>query len=484
MAMNITDYEPKRVFHYFNEVTKIPRGSYNTDAISNYLVSVGKDLGLETIQDEVGNVIIKVPATEGYEDAAPVLLQGHMDIVCTVAPGYDIDMTKEAPKLMIDGDWLTADGTTLGGDNGIALAMMLALAEAKDIPHPALELVSTVDEETGLEGAEAIDASQLKARKMINLDSEEEGIITVSCAGGITGKVHLPVRRQEAKGGCFHLKMTGLAGGHSGSDIHKELGNANMLMGRALYDLSKKVDFCISQLEGGHLDNVICMECEAEIVVPGASAADVKSEIAAIEAVLQAEYKTSDPGVRIEVEELGEGTRQAIDADSTKRTLLYLLNAPYGVQNMSMDIPGLVETSLNLGALKLEEEEVFGLYALRSSLLTRMKYLQDRLSTIVELCGGKVEYSLYYPAWEFRKDSPLRDTCVKVFEKMYGREPEVEAIHAGLECGLFAGKMCEDFDAVSIGPDMECVHTSDERLSIPSTARTWEYLVEILKECK
>ena len=485
--MNITDFEPKRVFHYFNEISRIPRGSYNTDAISNYLVGVAKDLGLEYIQDEVGNVIIKVPATAGYENAAPVLLQGHMDMVCTVAPGYDIDMTKEAPKLMVDGDWLTAEGTTLGGDNGIALAMMLAIAESKDIPHPALELVSTVDEETGLEGAEAIDADKLAARKMINLDSEEEGIITVSCAGGISALVHLPVVREEISGAGYSVSIGGLAGGHSGSDIDKELGNANMLLGRVLYNLSKEMGFGICEMAGGTADNVICMASDAKIVIPaseGKSAEDVKKALAKFEEVLKIEYKTSDPNVCVKVEELGDVTCQATDADSTRRILLYLLDAPYGIQNMSMDIEGLVETSLNLGALKLEENELTGLYAIRSSLLTRQLYLQDRLDTFVQLIGGHVDFTLYYPAWEFRKDSPLRDTCVSVYQQMYGKDPAVEAIHAGLECGLFAGKMGEDFDAVSIGPDMQAVHTPDEKLSISSTERVWEYLLEVLKACK
>lgn len=480
----ITDFEPKRVFHYFNEISKIPHGSYNTKAISDYLAGVARDLGLEYIQEEVGNVIIKVPASAGYEDAAPILLQGHMDMVCTVEPGRDIDMTKEPIKMIIDGDWLTADGTTLGGDNGIAVAMMLALAESKEYAHPALECVFTVDEETGLEGAEAIDASKLAARKMINLDSEEEGIITVSCAGGVSALVHLPVVRESVHGMGYRVSVGGLQGGHSGSDINKELGNANMLMGRALYDLRKKADFGLVKMAGGNVDNVICMACDAEIVVPSADKAAVEAAIAEVDAILKSEYKTSDPNVCVKVEALGEADYSATDAASTTRVLTYLMTAPYGIQNMSMDIEGLVETSLNLGTLKLEETEMTGLYALRSSLKSRQDYLEDQLSALVCALGGHVDYSLYYPAWEFRKDSPLRDTCIKVYEKMYGSEPEVEAIHAGLECGLFAGKMGEDFDAVSIGPDMYGVHTSDEKLNIPSTQRVWEYLLEVLKASK
>ena len=479
---NITEYEPKRVFHYFNEISKIPHGSYNTAAMTKFLVDFAKAQGLEYIEEEIGNVIIKKPASPGYEKSAPILLQGHMDMVCTVAPGCTKDMTKEGLDLVVDGDWLTAEGTTLGGDDGAAVAYMLALAESDEFQHPALELVFTVDEETGLEGADAIDTDHLAARKMINLDSEEEGIITVSCAGGITGKVHLPIKREEKEGELCTLTIGGLKSGHSGTDINLELGNANILMGRVLYDLSKVTEVSLISMAGGNADNVICQECVAEIIVSDTE--KLASEIDRLDAVLKNEYKTSDPGVFVKAELEGVCRKAATDADSTRRVLGYLMTAPYGVQNMSMDIKDLTETSLNLGALKLEEDEMTALYALRSSVMTRQAYLQDKLTLACEAQGGTVEYSFFYPAWEFRKDSPLRDVCVKVYQEMFGKEPLVEAIHAGLECGIFAGKMGGEFDAVSIGPQMVAVHTADEKLSISSTKRTWEYLLEILKESK
>ena len=479
----ISEFEPKRVFHYFEEISKIPHGSYNTKQISDYLAGFAKDKGLKYIQDELGNVIIYVPASAGYEKSAPVILQGHMDMVCTVVPGKDIDMTKEALKLAIDGDWLYAEDTTLGGDDGMAVAMMLAIAESDAYAHPALECVFTVDEETGLEGAEGLDAKNLKARKMINLDSEDEGIITVSCAGGISANVHLPVKREKAPGTLFEVSIGGLLGGHSGAAINKELANANVVMGRVLCEMKKVANIHIVSLAGGNADNVITMACEAKVIAHDNEAA-VEAAIKKLEDVLKNEYKSSDPGICINLKNCGKAEENAVCAKDTAKIISFLLNAPYGIQSMSMDIEGLVETSLNIGILNLEENEMTALYALRSSVLSKMEHLQDKLTDFCEVLGGSVEYSLYYPGWEYRKDSPLRDTCVSVFKRMYGKEPLVEAIHAGLECGFFAGKLGDDFDAVSIGPDMRCVHTPDEKLSISSTERTFDYLLEILKECK
>ena len=406
-----------------------------------------------------------------------------MDMVCTVVPGKNIDMTKEALKLAIDGDWLYAEDTTLGGDDGIAVAMMLAIAESDAYSHPALECVFTVDEETGLEGAEGLDATNLRARKMINLDSEDEGIITVSCAGGISANVHLPIRRTKAEGTLFEISVGGLLGGHSGADINKELANANIVMGRVLCEMKKVADIHIISLAGGNADNVIAMSCEAKVIAHS-NEAEVEAAVKKLEEVLKNEYKTSDPGICIKLKNCGRAEENAVCAEGTRKIISFLLSAPYGIQSMSMDIQGLVETSLNLGILGLEDGEMTATYALRSSVLSKMEFLQDRLTDICEVLGGSVEYSLYYPGWEYRKDSQLRDTCVSVFEKMYGKKPLVEAIHAGLECGFFAGKLGDDFDAVSIGPDMRCVHTPDEKLSISSTKRTFEYLLEILKECK
>lgn len=479
----LNSLEPAKVFHFFEEICGIPHGSYNTKAISDYLAAFAKTRGLEYFQDEVNNVVIFGDAVEGYEDAPAVMLQGHMDMVCEKEAGCDIDMSKEGIRLMVDGDWVTADGTTLGGDNGIAVAMMLALLDSKEYTHPRIECVFTVDEETGLEGAEALDVSRLSARRMINLDSEDEGVITVSCAGGITARCSLPVSRETVEGKEYTVRLEGLQGGHSGIEIHKERANANILMGRVLSELGEAADIRIRALAGGSADNVICNACTAEIaVLENGEALEKAAEH--LQKTLTAEYRAADPDIRLVVEAGSEAEADALDRESTARVIGFLLNTPNGVINMSMDIEGLVETSLNLGAMELAEGELKLLYAIRSSVKSRQDFVCRRLNSFCRAFQGKAEFSLYYPGWEYRADSLLRDTCISVYKEQCGEEPEVEAIHAGLECGFFAGKMGAELDAVSIGPTMECVHTPSERLSISSTARTWNYLLGILEACR
>ncbi|MBR6473451.1 MAG: aminoacyl-histidine dipeptidase [Firmicutes bacterium] len=483
--MGVTsNLEPKKVFHYFEEISKIPHGSYNTKQISDYLANFAKERGLDYVQDELNNVLIYGPASPGYEDAEPVLLQGHMDMVCEKVPGCPIDMANEGIKLIVDGDWLKADGTTLGADDGMAVAMMLALLDPEeDYEHPALECIFTVDEETGLEGAEGFDATLLHGNRMINLDSEDEGIITVSCAGGITGNGRLPVSREAYDGKVWNLKLTGLIGGHSGIEINKERANANILIARVFSELGDKVDYRLVCMKGGSADNVICKETLAQFVSP-ANDAEVADAIKAIQAVINDEYVLSDPDIRLELTAADQPMFVPMDAASTGRVISYLLNAPSGIINMSMGIKDLVETSLNLGALKIDENEMTTLYCLRSSVKSRLDFVCRRLEDISRVLGGEIKFSLYYPGWEYRAESPLRDICVEVFKAQYGYEPKIEAIHAGLECGFFAGKMGRDFDAVSIGPDLLNVHTPDEKASIPSTERTWKYLLGILKVLK
>ncbi len=477
--------EPAKVFHFFEEICGIPHGSYNTKAISDYLADFARERGLAYFQDEVNNVVIFGEASEGYEDAPAVMLQGHMDMVCEKEAGCSIDMAKEGLRLTVDGDWVSADGTTLGGDNGVAVAMMLALLDSREYAHPKLECVFTVDEETGLEGAEALDVSRLTARRMINMDSEEEGVITVSCAGGITANCSVPVRRETVSGKGCTVRLAGLQGGHSGIEINKERANANILMGRILSELGDAADLRIRTLAGGSADNVICNACAAEVVVLG----DIKALTAAAEELqktLAAEYRASDPDIRLVVEAGEDCEAGALDEDSTARVIGFLLNTPNGIIHMSLDIEGLVETSLNLGAMKLAGTEDGGealqlLYSIRSSVKSRQDFVCRRLDNFCRVLGGKAEFSLYYPGWEYRADSPLRDTCVSVYKELYNKEPLVEAVHAGLECGFFAGKIGPELDAVSIGPTMEGVHTPSERLSISSTARTWNYLLGVLK---
>lgn len=481
---DLNNLEPKEVFDFFKQICAIPHGSRNTKQISDYLVKYAEDRNLEHYQDDANNVIIIKEASAGYEKSAPVIIQGHIDMVCEKTPECDIDMTKEGLRLAVDGDWLHAEGTTLGGDDGIAVAMALAAMDSATLQHPRIEAVFTVDEEIGMLGAEVMDISRLTARKMLNIDSEDEGIFTVSCAGGVTAKAIIPVKREEKAGRLYHISVNGLLGGHSGQEIDKERGNANVIIGRVLYKAAKKVDFSIVSLGGGTADNAICKKSDAEVIVSDKDAKELEKAVEEMNHIIKHEFKTADPDLSISCDDKGEVKEAGLDADSVYRVITYLMNAPYGIQHMSMDIRGLVETSLNLGALKLADSEMTAMYAVRSAVATRKDALCDQLESLSACLGGKVEYSGAYPGWEYRADSELRDTCVRVYKAQYGEEPKIEAIHAGLECGLFAGKMGGDIDAVSIGPDMTGVHTSDERLSIPSVERTWKFVCEVLKESK
>lgn len=482
----LENLKPKEVFDFFREIAAIPHGSGNTKQISDYLVQYAKDRGLDYYQDDMNNVIIRKPATAGYEDAAPVMVQGHMDMVCEKTPGSNIDMTRDGLTLGVEGDWLYAENTTLGGDDGIAVAMALAAMDDETLEHPALDAVFTVDEETGMYGADALDAAQIRARKMINVDSEAEGVFTVSCAGGEAATAHIPVERQSQKGTLYKVEILGLQGGHSGLEINKERGNANILMGRLLNELSGSCQFTLVGLAGGKADNAICKQSAAELLIPeGTETSELQTICNTMSEIYAHELRASDPEVKVVLEEVQQNAEvEALDEDSTAGCIAWLLHTPNGIQHMNIEIPGLVETSLNLGVLKLEEQEMTATYAVRSSVDTRNTALCVRMESLAELLGGTVTYAGAYPAWEYREDSPLRDACVAAYEKLYGAEPKIDAMHAGLECGLFAGKMGGDFDAVSFGPDMEGVHTTDERLSISSVGRTYALLCEILKNCK
>lgn len=475
----VRELEPKALFGFFADISRIPRGSYNTKMISDFLVDFAVERNLKYVQDELNNVIIYKDASEGYENAPTIILQGHMDMVCEKVEGCAKDMSREGIEIAVDGDWLTAVDTTLGADNGIAVAYMMAALDSTELKHPALECVFTVDEETGLEGAEGLDGSLLKGRRMINLDSEDEGIFSVSCAGGITAEVFIPIEKTVAEGKAYAITVDGLLGGHSGIEIDKEHANANVLMGRVLNEISREIPLNIVSVKGGNADNVICKKCEAVICT---AADDVAERVAAIQKVLTSEYASSDPDITLTCTEAS--AEEMLTAESTAKIISYLLIAPYGVQNNSVDMEGLVETSLNLGALDIKGNEMTALYAIRSSVKTRQDYVCDKLEAVAKVLGGRVDFRLFYPGWVYRVDSPLRDLCVDVFRKQYGYEPKIEAIHAGLECGFFAGKFTDDFDAVSIGPTMVDVHTPDEKLSIESAQRVWTYLCSVLEAAK
>ena len=471
--------EPRGVFRFFEELCAIPHGSSNTKAVSDWLMDFARERGLEAYQDGLNNVIIIKEATSGYESAEPVILQGHMDMVCEKAPGCAKDMEKEGLDLAVDGDAVYAEGTTLGGDDGIAVAMALAILDADDIPHPRLEAVFTVDEEIGMLGATALDVSMLRGRRMLNLDSEEEGVFTVGCAGGNLTQCTLPLTRAPYAGKALTVTVGGLRGGHSGAEIDKGLGNANMLMGRLLYAASRKAELRLVEVNGGLKDNAIPRETVATLVTTDPEA--VLAVCRELDAQLKNEYRTTDPDVFVTAAE--STASLPMDDDTTRRVLCFLTCAPNGIQAMSADMPGLVQTSLNLGILKTEKDAVIASFCVRSSIDGQKQMLVERLTCMTEALGGTVEVFGDYSGWEYRPDSPLRELLVEVFTEQYGHAPRIEAIHAGVECGIFSGKL-PGLDCVSMGPDLTEIHTCREKLYISSVQRLWTMVLETLKRMK
>lgn len=473
--------EPKGVFKYFEEICGIPHGSGNTAWMTEYLMKFAADRGIWARRDEIGNVVMRKPATPGYEAVPGVIIQGHMDMVAVKTPDSSKDMAVEGLDLAVDGDYVYAVNTSLGGDDGIAVAYGLAVMDAKDLDHPEVELIITVDEETGLFGAKAIDISDIKGRRFLNIDSEEEGIFLTSCAGGARVKGALPVDMASVNGQKITVAVKGLQGGHSGVDIHRERGNALHLLARTLYHASKAVPFHIAAFHGGTVENAISREAFAEVVLAIGDAAKFTANVKETEEALKAEYATRDAGIYVEIMEEAEDAYAVYSKESTANLLHLLVAAPVGVQAMSQDVPGLVETSLNLGVVESDEQAVTVQYSVRSSVESAKAALLEKLEIIFKMVGASFKTSGEYPGWAFRVDSPLRDKMVRVYEEMYGVKPEIQAIHAGLECGLFLGKQ-PDLDCISFGPNMCSIHTTEEKLSISSTKRTWEFLVAVLKD--
>ena len=479
----LENLQPERVFHYFEEITKIPHGSGNTREISDYLVSFAKEHGLRYIQDESNNVILFKPAAKGYENAPTVMLQGHMDMVCEKEPGSSHDFTRDALKLQVEGDYISAQGTTLGGDDGIAVAYGLALLEDDTLEHPALEVVITVDEEIGLLGATALDASPLQAKCLINLDSEEEGYLWAGCAGGMTAVSELPVRYQEETNEKWKITVSGLAGGHSGAEIDKNRANATLLLARFLKEAKEQGSFVISELNGGLKDNAIPRTAQALILAGKEDGTAIAAYAKVFTEALKKEYTGSDEGICVTVEAQGIGTEPVLHPVSQEKVLFFLLQYPNGIQKMCGFMDGLVETSCNLGITNLTPKALVGSASVRSSVGSAKKALADKIAYLTEFLGGDFQIEGDYPSWEYKQDSALRPLMVEVFREMYHREPEVKVIHAGLECGLFYEKI-PGLDCVSLGPDMQNIHTTEEKLSISSVERVWEYLLAVLKKIK
>ena len=476
----LSNLEPASVFYYFEEICGIPHTSHHEKELSDYCVQLSKAHGLACRQDEMGNVLIKAPATPGYENQPALILQGHLDMVGDKTAACPLDLEKDAIQLVVDGDYVRAEGTTLGGDDGIAVAYALAVLDAKDIPHPALEVVLTVCEEVGLLGASAMELSDLEGRLLINIDSEEEGVLTAGCAGGRRVECHLPITRAAVTGTAVKADVTGLVGGHSGTEIHKGRANAIALLGRWLTLLTENgVDYTVLALSGGAKENVIPKESSVTLVLPTGITEGVRAASAQFAAQMKAEYGTADPEICLQLTEQGCGGYQALDGASVQRLRKALLLMPWGVQAMSMDVPGLVETSLNLGVAEMDEQEAILRFSIRSSVPSAKELLSCKVQTLTELLGGSVRFHGDYPAWTYARESALRDRCVAVYEAQYGKKPQIAALHAGLECGILSGKI-EGLDCISFGPNLLHVHTPNERADIASVTRVWEYLKAIL----
>ena len=479
----LENLEPKKVFQFFEEICQIPHGTFDIDRISDYCVEFAKERNLKYIQDEVKNVLIFKPGTQGYEDSEPVILQGHMDMVCEKTPGSDHDFKKDPLKLYVEDGYIKAKDTTLGADDGIALAMAMALLDSDDIPHPPIEAVFTVNEETGMGGAIGVDLSVLKGRKLINIDSATEGILTTGCAGGIRMTTEIPVTREEKSGTKITLTIKGLRGGHSGEEIHEQRGNAHKLMGRLLRRISEEIAFNLIDIQGGAKENVIAMENVANILTGAADADKAVALAAEMKDVFENEFMGDEPGLTVTAEIVGEGSLKAFDQASTERIVAYLIVNPYGVQGVSRKLEGLTESSINIGVVETKEDTVETAYLMRSSVESLKQYMRIQLEEYAKMIGAKTRVDSEYPAWQYDPDSELRKVMEDTYKDMYGEAPVVFAIHAGLECGMFLGKK-PDLDCVSMGPNMFDIHSFNERLDIASTERVWNYLKAVLAVLK
>lgn len=477
----LTDIEPKEVFHFFEEISRIPRGSFNTKGISDYCVQFAKERKLEVYQDGWNNVIIKKPGTKGYENSEPVILQGHLDMVCEKTEESEHDFLTDPLELMVEDGYVKAKDTTLGADDGIAIAMALAVLDSDTLEHPPIEALFTVDEEVSMDGAANIDLSRLKGTMLINLDSEEDDRLTAGCAGGFRFACEIPVQKTTVKGHGLLVEVCGLRGGHSGVEIDRQRGNANKLAGRLLYRLGREQELHLAEINGGARENVITSLNRSMVVTD-----DREKTVRLITDMKEAwrqEFGSDEPGLDIRVTELGEKEYTVFTEESMKKVVGFLVNCPNGVDEYSRSLKGLVETSDNLGVVKTRDESVRFLVLVRSGASTKLEEFKDRLGALADLLGADTSIDSGYPAWTFRETSRIRPITADAFEEVFGVRPEITTIHAGLECGLLSGKKPE-LDCISFGPNMKDVHSFHERLEIASAEKIWKVLKIILKRCK
>lgn len=482
MLAELEALDYKKVLYYFSEIAAIPHGSGNVGKLADYLENFAIERNIRYVRDTADNVIFYKKATPGYEQYPTLVLQGHMDMVCEKEAGADIDFTTDGLTLKVDGEWLHADRTTLGGDDGIAVAYCLALIDDNEAKHPALELVITTEEETGMDGAKALDGTLLSGRHLINIDSEEEEIVLCGCAGGAKVTGMLSVDRVITGGRTAEVTVSGLLGGHSGVEIDKNRTNAVLFLARYLFMLREKVPFLVEEFMGGQKDNAIPRDAKATLLFTEDISAEEIKAAQTLADEMTAEIRSAEPEATLTfaVDEYTEEV-PVMHPRSFEKFLFMLLQAPNGIQVNSAEISGLVESSLNLGICKMTSEGMELHWSLRSSKASYLRFLTEKMMYLIGFLGGDYEVSGEYPAWEYKEESKLREVYVKAYEEMFGKKPKTATIHAGLECGLL-GEKHPEMDMISIGPEIKDIHTPAERLHIPSAIRIYKLLEKILAD--
>jgi dipeptidase D len=472
----------EQILIHFEKLSAIPRGTKNEAGIRQWLIDWSGSNGLTSKMDKIGNLVILVPASKGREDAPRLILQGHLDMVCQKTADSNHDFTRDPIQVIRDGDWLKADKTTLGADNGIAIAIAMALVEEKSISHPPLELLFTVEEEDGIGGADFLDPGLLTGKLLVNLDSEEEGVFTVGCAGGGSTYMTLPVHWSKPANDeiSFELKVSGLRGGHSGEDIDKHRGNANKILARALDELQRVIPLRLSTFKGGTARNAIPRNAEALFTCPGASFSHCKDMVISFEKILQAEFGKIESGPFLVLEERQAQSLSVISFEDTRKSIQMLVSLPNGVAEMSAEVEGFVETSNNIGIVELLKDGLHVVSNQRSSMLSRLEEMTRRTEAIASLAGAGTERSKIFPPWQPNLDSILLKKCVEVYQALNHEAPKVELSHGGLECGAISDR-CGGIDTISLGPTIKNPHSPDEMLFIPSLSRTWDFLTALLQ---
>jgi dipeptidase D len=481
MEKDIKNLNPQRLWFYFEEILRIPRPSKNEGQILSYLISFGKAYNLETIQDETGNILIRKPATKGFEKVKSVVLQSHVDMVCEKNSDLEFDFNKDPIKAFIDNGWVKSKGTTLGADDGIGIAAQLAILEATDIQHGPLECLFTVDEETGLTGANGLKPGFLKSEILLNLDSEDEGELFIGCAGGKDTVASFKYTNENIPQGFAHyqVKVSGLTGGHSGDDIHKGRANANKLLNRILWHSMNNMALRISQIDGGNLRNAIAREAAAIICIPSEKADLFEKFVIEFNNVAQSEFKITEPELKINFEK-AKKPDFLIDIASHEKLINAIYACPHGVIAWSADIPNFVETSTNLASIKMVNNEIIISTSQRSSVESSKEDICNMVASVFKLAGANVKHSDGYPGWKPNSNSAIVDITRKAYVDLFKSEPQVKAIHAGLECGLI-GHVYPKMDMISFGPTIKGAHSPDERLDIASVSKFWDLTVEVLK---